>query len=93
MITIELGGQAVTVPSVHTSERHYAEYTSAELVSLGVRTRNTLHKATGRRAVTMQAQLYVVERELMRRGVVATYSEKAREVSEVSAAVLLGEWI
>lgn len=92
MITIELGGHTVSVPETETSRLHYEQYTSAELVALGVRTRNTLHTATGLRSTTMQAQLYVVERELMRRGVVTTYSEKAREVSEVAAAAILGEW-
>jgi len=92
MITIELGGQPVTVPNVDTSQRHYATRTSAELMALGLGSRGLLDKATGARARAMQVQLYVVERELMRRGVVSTYSEKAQEVSEVAAAALLGEW-
>jgi hypothetical protein len=83
MLHIELNGRTVAVPNVHTSERHYVRYTSAALMGLGVRTREALGKATGARACAKQVQLYVVERELLRRGVVPTYSEKALEVSNI----------
>lgn len=92
MITIELGGRSATVPNVSTSERHYADYTSAELVALGVRTRNSLEKATGRRSAVWHVQLYVLERELMRRGVVTSYSEKAQKVSNRAFEALMHEW-
>ena len=83
MITIELGGASITVPSVCTSQRHYATHTSAELMNLGLGSRGLLDKATGARARAMQVQLYTVERELYRRGVVASYSEKAQEVANL----------
>lgn len=89
MITIELGGQAVTVPNVATSQLHYASHTSAELMALGLRTRDALAKSKGARARAMQVQLYVVERELMRRGVVHAYSDKAQEVANLRAKLVL----
>ena len=83
MITIELNGRTVTVPHVDTSARHYADLTSAELMTLGMGTRGLLDKATGAKGAAMQVQLYTVERELLRRGIVAAYSEKAQEVSNI----------
>lgn len=83
MITIELNGRTVTVPHVNTSARHYEGYTSAELMQLGVRTREAMDKATGARGAAMQVQLYTVERELFRRGVVNTYSDKSQEVANL----------
>lgn len=83
MQAIELNGRTVTVPHVDTSARHYADLTSAELMTLGMGTRGLLDKATGAKGAAMQVQLYVVERELLRRDVVAAYSDKAQEVSNL----------
>ena len=83
MITIKLDSVTVTIPEPERSARHYAGYTSAELMGLGVRTREARDKCTGAHARVRQVQLYVVERELLRRDVVATYSELSREVSNL----------
>lgn len=89
MITIKLGGVTITIPNVHMSQRHYAGYTSAELMRLGVRTREAMDKCTGAHARVRQVQLYVLERELLRRGVVNTYSDMSREVSNLVLEVNL----
>ena len=89
MITIQLDGVTVTVPEPESSARHYAGYTSAELMGLGLRTREALDKCLGPRARVRQVQLYVVERELLRRDVVVTYSEKAKEVANLVCEAML----
>ena len=91
MITIELDRLHITIPEANASARHYEGYTSAELMGLGIRTRKLMDMCTGAHARIRQVQLYVVERELMRRGIVNTYSDRGREVSESVSAVLLGE--
>ena len=91
MVTIELDGVSVTVPSLHTSQRHYEYLTSAELMQLGLGTRGLLDKATGARARAMQLQLHTVERELMRRGVVNAYSDKSQEIVNLIVEACLGK--
>ena len=89
MVTIELDRLHITVPSAEASARHYGGYTSAELMGLGMRTRKAMDKATGAHARAMQIQLYTIERELLRRGVVHAYSDKAQEVANLRAKLVL----
>ncbi len=89
MITIKLDGVTVTIPEPESSARHYAGYTSAELMGLGVRTREAMDKHIGAANRAIQVQLYTVERELLRRDVVATYSELSREVSNLVFKAML----
>ena len=91
MITIELHGVSVTVPSLCTSQRHYADLTSAELMRLGMGTRGLLDKATGAKGAAMRVQLHTIERELMRRGVVHAYSEKSQEITNLIVEACLGK--